>query len=277
MSNKNAYLLRSAMSVVISAGDAIQALRRDRITATQATAKEDGSPVTCADLLAHRAIATDLAILTPELPVLSEESRGVPYAERRGWNKFWMVDPLDGTKEFIRGSDEYTVNVALIENGCPTLGVVYVPARALLYFGTRELGSFVRRHDQERQISARSLVGEQMKIATSRSHIDPATEALVNSIAGAQTLGVGSSLKFCMVADGSVDLYPRLSPTMEWDIAAGHALVAAAGGDVRTPEGTALKYNQPDLRVPSFIAGSECALRQLNYFKPLEQQSTQTR
>ena len=258
-------LLDTAIAAALAAGDAIERMRRDNATTADIANKADGSPVTRADRTAHGLIATALANATPDLPLLSEESQAAPYAERREWRQFWMIDPLDGTKEFIRGSDEFTVNIALIDDGAPILGVVYAPAQGLLYYGAQGLGAYVRQRGEQRSIAVQDYVAAPMQIAASRSHRDPATEALIQAIPDAQCVAIGSSLKLCKVADGGAHLYPRLAPTMEWDIAAGHALVAAAGGAVVTPAGAVLQYNKPDLHIPSFVAGGKQTLRELGY------------
>jgi 3'(2'), 5'-bisphosphate nucleotidase len=217
--------------------------------------KDDRSPLTAADRAAHAAIVAGLAALEPRLPILSEEGRAIPYAERRAWSRFWLVDPLDGTKEFIKRNGEFTVNIALIENGAPVLGVVYAPALDRLYCGAVGEGAFVcsgtGHRDPVRVRSADPAAG--LTVVMSRSHPSPELDDFLRDIKVADALPVGSSLKFCAVAEGQADLYPRLGPTMEWDTAAGQAVVEAAGGRVLALDGSPLRYNKAELLNPHFI------------------------
>jgi 3'(2'), 5'-bisphosphate nucleotidase len=216
--------------------------------------KEDDSPLTRADLASHRLLVDGLRALAPAWPVLSEESKEVPYAERQAWERYWLVDPLDGTKEFIKRRDEFTVNVAMIERGEPVLGVVLAPALAELYYAARDRGSFKRRGDQAPgpiEVSDYRISGVTMVV--SRSHASAEVEALVRKIGPSESLSIGSSLKLCLVADGRAQLYPRLGPTMEWDIAAAQCVVEEAGGTVTDLSGRRLRYNKPSLENPPFI------------------------
>ncbi|PLX96816.1 MAG: 3'(2'),5'-bisphosphate nucleotidase [Desulfuromonas sp.] len=217
--------------------------------------KDDHSPLTAADKAAHEVIVDGLQQAFPDIPILSEEGASVPYPERKGWTQFWLVDPLDGTKEFVKRNGEFTVNIALIREGAPVLGVVYVPAQDKMYCGV--VGSGATRVDSNgniKKIHVRSPDMEQgLTVVMSRSHPSAELEAYLKGINVAEALPVGSSLKLCVVAEGLADLYPRLGPTMEWDTAAGHAVVLAAGGQVETPEGEALKYNKENLLNPYFI------------------------
>jgi len=234
--------------------------------------KSDRTPLTEADRRAHRAIGQGLA--TSGLPVLSEEGRAIPYKERRRWKRFWLADPLDGTKEFIKRNGEFTVNIALIDNGRPVLGVVLAPALGELYAGGEEFGAFKIESDklEKSEISARTIAaaGKRLplarprgphRIVASRSHMTPETEAFIEKKraehGGADIVSKGSSLKFCLVAEGAADVYPRFGPTMEWDTAAGHAVASAAGCRVTQADGsTPLVYNKEDLRNPWFIVRS---------------------
>ncbi|MCP3956307.1 MAG: 3'(2'),5'-bisphosphate nucleotidase CysQ [bacterium] len=222
------------------------------------TTKSDDSPLTRADLESHRVIAAGLARLTPEIPVLSEEGADAPYEDRRDWGRFWLVDPLDGTKEFIRRNGEFTVNIALIEGGAPVLGVVHVPVLARTLSGAVGLGAW--RHDGDGEpgtIAAAGTGGETLVVAASRSHPGPHLEAFLAALPEHRLLSMGSSLKLCLVAEGQTDLYPRLGPTMEWDTAAAHAVVSAAGGRVLGFDGHPLRYNKEDLHNPFFIVLSK--------------------
>lgn len=216
--------------------------------------KADESPLTRADLAAHQIIVRGLQELTPDIPVLSEESAARPYDERQTWAHFWLVDPLDGTKEFIKRNGEFTVNIALIEQGRPILGAVYAPALAVCYFGARGAGASVRREGVTQAISAcRFTQGQPVRVVASRSHADPRTAALIGQLGEHQCVSMGSSLKLCLVAEGRADVYPRLAPTMEWDTAAAHAVVLEAGGAVFDLGGDELRYGKADLHNPEFV------------------------
>jgi 3'(2'), 5'-bisphosphate nucleotidase len=217
--------------------------------------KADQSPLTEADLLSNRIIVDGLARLTPDIPVLSEESAAIPYRQRADWQRFWLVDPLDGTKEFIKRNGEFTVNIALIEQGRPVLGVVHAPVLDVCYAGAADTGAFVERGGHRPEpihVSPRDGQ-ETLKVVASRSHRDARTTALLDRLGPHECIAMGSSLKFCLVAEGSAHFYPRLGPTMEWDTAAAHAVVEAAGGKVCDLSGIALQYNKADLRNPEFF------------------------
>ena len=217
--------------------------------------KDDRSPLTAADLASHRLIVDGLNALTPELPVLSEESASVPWDERRRWTRYWLVDPLDGTREFVKKNGEFTVNIALIENGATTFGVVYAPALDELHWGQRGVGAFVRDGAEDVSILSRRPAAPPLRVAASRSHMDARTAAALQRMGEVQTQGLGSSLKFCRIAEGRFDVYPRFGPTSEWDTAAAQAVLEAAGGAVLTLDGQALRYNTKDsLLNPDFIA-----------------------
>ena len=188
-------------------------------------------------------------------PVLSEESAQIAYEDRKDWQRFWLIDPLDGTKEFIKHNGEFTVNIALIENGEPVLGVVYAPALDVCYFAARGVGAFVRRGQNEAQVIkvVDQVSGEPVKVVASRSHCDARTDSLLKKLGDYQCVSMGSSLKLCLVAEGAAHLYPRLGPTMEWDTAAAHAVVKYAGGRVCDTAGEELRYNKNDLHNPEFL------------------------
>jgi len=217
--------------------------------------KKDCSPLTAADLAAHRLIVDGLTALTPGVPVLSEESASVPWAERRSWTRYWLVDPLDGTREFVKKNGEFTVNIALIEEGATTFGVVFAPALDELHYGIRGVGAFVRDGVNDVPIMSRRPAAPPLRVAASRSHMDPRTAAALAHMGEAQTQGLGSSLKFCRIAEGRIDVYPRFGPTSEWDTAAAQCVLEAAGGAVLTLDGQPLRYNTKDsLLNPDFIA-----------------------
>lgn len=230
--------------------------------------KADQSPVTDADLAAHRCIAQGLVRLTPALPVLSEESRHIPWAERKTWQTYWLVDPLDGTKEFIKRNDEFTVNIALIHAHAPVLGVVHAPVSGVTWWGCAGLGAFKRTAHGEEAISVSNRTiprvasetdeARPLMMALSRSHIREADgvylEKLRAMYAQPSLMRVGSSLKFCLIAEGTADIYPRMGPTSEWDTAAAHCVLEQAGGVLTQPAGGAIVYNKEDLENPFFVA-----------------------
>ncbi|HEY8257358.1 MAG TPA: 3'(2'),5'-bisphosphate nucleotidase CysQ [Gemmatimonadales bacterium] len=217
--------------------------------------KEDRSPVTLADEVAHGILVEGLERLDPSIPIVSEEAQAASFEARRGWRKFWLVDPLDGTKEFIKRRAEFTVNVALIEEGEPVFGVVLAPALDLLYWAVKGEGAW--REDKgspaERIYSAAPAPGTPLTIVESLSHPSPELEEYLKTIPVARRVKAGSSLKFCWVAEGRADVYPRLGPTMEWDVAAGDCVYRQSGRDGERP--SPLTYNKPDLRNTSFIIG----------------------
>jgi 3'(2'), 5'-bisphosphate nucleotidase len=212
--------------------------------AAAATAKADGSPLTQADLAAHDAIAAGLAQACPEFPVVSEEDSARAEAPPDG--PFILVDPLDGTREFLSGNGEFTVNIALIDGGVPVAGVVHAPALGRLWAGALGSGASARGPGDvaSRPIAVRSPVNAGLVAVASRSHRDAQTDAFLAGLAIAGLRSVGSSLKFCLVAEGEADVYPRFGPTMEWDTAAGQAVLEAAGGRVVQPDGTPFRYGK---------------------------------
>ena len=215
--------------------------------------KEDRSPVTDADEAAHRTIVRRLRSLTPGIPVVSEES--AQPTDSGSAPRFWLVDPLDGTREFIDGNDEYTVNIALVEAEAPVLGVVLAPARGVLYGGAAGEGAWRQYRDApQTPIAARSIPETGPVAAISRSHSSAGTDVWLAKAGVTEAVRAGSSLKFCLIAEGAVDVYPRLGRTMEWDTAAAHAVLSAAGGSVSTLAGSPLTYGKPGLENPHFVA-----------------------
>jgi len=217
-------------------------------------AKADASPVTVADEAAEVLILEGLAELTPEIPVVAEETVAAGHVPELGDGRFWLVDPLDGTKEFLSRNGEFTVNIALIEGREPVLGVVFAPALGKVWWGARGAGAMLRDAAGERPIAARPRPASGIVAVASRSHSDPQTEAFLDQMGVAERISAGSSLKFCLVAEGRADVYPRFGPTMEWDTAAGHAVLRAAGGQVTTRDGAPFTYRKPGFRNPEFIA-----------------------
>ncbi len=254
-------LLEAVIALSRDAGEAILAVY-NRSEGFEVEKKGDQSPLTEADLAAHGVICPGLEKLLPGVPVLSEESEIPPYDERALWHRYWIVDPLDGTKEFIRRNGEFTVNIALIEDGVPVMGVVYVPVTGITYAGFLGVGAF-KYTDQGREsiavrsMAAREQAGEPVMVVASRSHgadaVDKMLAKIARSLGEVETRNMGSSLKLCLVAEGSADLYPRLAPTCEWDTAAAQAVVEAAGGRVLDDELRELRYNtKSDLLNPFF-------------------------
>jgi 3'(2'), 5'-bisphosphate nucleotidase len=222
---------------------------------TASVAKADGSPVTAADQAAEDIILPRLRALTPDIPVVSEEEASKGLTPEVSGARFWLVDPLDGTKEFISGNGEFTVNIALIENGVPVLGVVVIPARHETYAGAGPGSATLTDNEGTRAISVRPVPQAGLTVVGSRSHGDAsAMDAFLQGRQVAEFRPAGSSLKLCLIAAGEADLYPRLGTTMEWDIAAGHAVLLAAGGRLEQVDGTPFGYGKPDYRNPHFAA-----------------------
>jgi 3'(2'), 5'-bisphosphate nucleotidase len=216
--------------------------------------KPDRSPVTEADRAAHELISARLTALTPDIPILSEESASAGFEQRAGWTRLWLVDPLDGTKEFISRNGEFTVNIALVENGSPVLGVVYVPVIGTSYFGCRGQGAQKEQGACEiRSINVRRYGGTCPIVVASRSHAGPEIKRFLDGVGPHDVVNMGSALKLCLVAEGTADVYPRLGPTMEWDTAAAQCVVECAGGRVTDLQGRPLAYNKPDLHNPWFV------------------------
>jgi 3'(2'), 5'-bisphosphate nucleotidase len=225
-------------------------------------AKADRSPLTEADLAAHALIRDGLAALAPTVPLLSEESAPEDLAERRSWQRYWLVDPLDGTREFVKRNGEFTVNIALIEQGRSVFGVVYAPVLDALYWAQAGQGSWLCAADAEPvQLGVQQPAPRPLRVAVSRSHLDPKSAAMIQQLQQPLQVPLGSSLKFCRLAEGQVDLYPRFGPTGEWDTAAGQCVLEEAGGAVLDLDGQPLHYNQREgLINPDFIALGDVGL-----------------
>ena len=248
-----AISIEEVAAIASAAGDA--ALRLYRGNGAWVRRKEDGSPVTAADMAAEEVIRTRLRALDPAIPYLSEEGPLPAPAERRGWRRFWLVDPLDGTKEFLRRTDEFTVNIALIEDGEPVLGAVAAPALGVVYYAASGQGAWKRRGTRrsERIRSRLADPGQPLRVVESRSHPSPELEDFLAGYTVRERLKVGSSLKFCLLAEGRADIYPRLGPTMEWDVGAGDCVYRhSAEGE---PHPSPLTYNKPSLRNGRFVLG----------------------
>ena len=262
-------LLNTAIKASIEAGKKILEVYNSSDFEIQL--KTDNSPLTLADRKAHNIIIEYLA--ETGLPILSEEGKNIPYNKRKNWDRFWLVDPLDGTKEFIKRNGEFTVNIALIEKGKPIAGIVYVPVTDILFFGTTETGAFrkneaMKKSEKENQPDwftvAEKIPGrnknDYYRVVASRSHMSPETEYFIEKLKAThpkiEIVSKGSSLKLCLIAEGKADIYPRFGPTSEWDTAAGHALIIASGGKVVLADDTKtdLLYNKENILNPYFIA-----------------------
>ena len=205
--------------------------------------KVDNSPLTLADLESQRIIIEALKHLTPDIPILSEESAQAPWAERQSWQELWVVDPLDGTREFVKRNGEFTVNIALVVDHEAVLGIVAAPAQGLLYWGAAGVGAFSRHRDAPQCRIHTCPPQTPLRVGGSRSHTSPETASYLARLGPHVMTGMGSSLKFCLIAEGKADLYPRFGPTSEWDTAAGQALLETAGGHVTRLGGHRLRYN----------------------------------
>jgi len=250
-------LEKTLLDQVIQISKQAGQLLLDRQSEAQESAKlkKDGSPVTPADVLAENFILEQLGQVAPGIPILSEESPIPSYEERKDWKLFWLVDPLDGTKEYIKGRDDYTVNIALLENNIPVLAVIHAPGKNLTYFASKDGGSWKQVGEESpfRIYSERAQLDKELVIIESHSHGSSEQEFYLQSLKIQQRIKMGSSLKFCIVAEGSANLYPRFVPSMEWDVAAGDCIYrySAASGQ----HTTGLQYNKENLLNGSFIIG----------------------
>mgnify|MGYP001231274085 CR=1 FL=1 len=245
-------LIRELRDVALKAGAAIMEIYASDF---DVRSKDDRSPVTDADERAENIIVPRLAEITPDIPVIAEESVSAGNIPDITGGTFWLVDPLDGTREFISRNGEFTVNISLIEGGQPTMGVVYVPARHRMYTASGPGAAVIEEGNEDaRSIAARLPADDGLVAVASRSHRDAQTDEFLETLNIKDFTAAGSSLKFCLVAAGDADIYPRFGRTMEWDTAAGHAVLAAAGGTVRTTDGDELRYGKDGFENPHFIA-----------------------
>jgi len=258
--------------ICMDAGEAILEVYHSK-QAIEVDTKSDDSPVTKADLAAHKIIETGLKQLTPNIPVLSEED-GLPNFEtRKAWTEYWLVDPLDGTKEFINKNGEFTVNIALIRGNTAVLGLVYVPVTQTLYLGGPDMGSVKKHAGNETQLNTQPLSkGGKLRVVGSRRHGAEALDNMLANISGdfseIARVDMGSSLKICACAEGTADWYPRLALTSEWDTAAAHAVLKGAGGEIYTPELSPLLYNtKEDILNPYFHAVGDTSFEWPSYIK----------
>ena len=251
-------LLDSVMTVAAAAAQEILAVYDTDFGVRR---KEDHSPLTEADMAAHHCIVDGLGCLDPAWPVITEESAKLPFAERAQWRDYWLVDPLDGTREFVKRNGEFTVNIALISEHDPVLGVVLVPVTGDCYFAARGLGAFKREGAGKAQvIQVRKRPADHLVVAGSRSHGTPSTADFIQRLGRTELIAIGSSLKSCLVAEGRADVYPRFGPTSEWDTAAAQCIVEEAGGQLTDQALEPLRYNTKDsLLNPSFLAFGDAA------------------
>lgn len=248
-------MIETLISIAKEAGDAIMKVYAKENFHKEL--KEDKSPVTEADLAANTVIIERLKESFPKIPAFSEESKQVAFEERKNWKDYFLIDPLDGTKEFIKRNGEFTVNIAYVVNGSPELGVVYAPAKDILYYNTDESNSFKEWENKKEKLPFTSSPEGSFVMVASRSHMNDETKAFLKELEdqyeSVELISMGSSLKLCAVAEGSADAYPRMGPTSEWDTAAAHAVVKASGGEVyQYGTSEALKYNKEDILNPYF-------------------------
>ena len=257
--------LEQVIVITKAAGDAIMQVYSTDFNVVR---KDDNSPLTQADLAAHQVIVQALSKLTPDIAILSEESDSIDFEKRRQWQQYWLIDPLDGTREFVKRNGEFTVNIAFIDQHQPVLGVVYAPVTDLLYYASRGHGAYKQLEtsgpqNSPQKIHTRVLNLKQPTVAGSRSHSSEKMQQFMQhleSAAGAapELISMGSSLKICLVAEGIADVYPRLGPTSEWDTAAAHCVLLEAGGDIVDMSNQSLLYNTKDsLLNPNFFAKSD--------------------
>lgn len=216
--------------------------------------KEDHSPITAADIASHDIIVKGLRNISRDIPILSEEGAEIPWEERKKWRRFWLIDPIDGTKDFTQRTGEFTVNIAMIEDGEPVMGVVTAPALKEAFWGIKGEGAHMR--DRTGRVHRIRVADpkETLRVVASKNHLNEETRAFIEALGSHETVQAGSSLKFCRIAEGHADIYPRMGPTSEWDTAAAHAVLVAAGGKVQTPEGQTLVYGKENILNPNFIA-----------------------
>jgi len=250
-----ARLAESLMPIAERAGDAIMRIYDG---AFAVTSKDDNSPLTLADLESQRVIIDGLKRITPDIPILSEESAAAPWAQRRTWRELWIVDPLDGTREFVKRNGEFTINIALVVEHEPVLGLVSAPAQKLTYWGVAGAGAFMRPQEAAARRIHTAPPQKPLRVIGSRSHPSSQTAEYLARLGPHVMSGVGSSLKFCLLAEGNAELYPRFGATSEWDTAAGQAVLEAAGGHVTRLDGHRLRYNcRESLINGDFVAFSD--------------------
>ena len=245
MNTDSPELLPAVISIAENAANEILEIYQSDFSVEN---KEDNSPLTEADMASHKIIIAGLSNLTPDIPILSEESASIPFETRRNWQRYWLIDPLDGTREFVKRNGEFTVNIALIDNHQPVLGVVYVPVSRDCYFSSKGNGAYKQVNGEAAtKIKTKPSSGETFIVAGSRSHGSEQQQNFFTALGDdVEVIAIGSSLKLCLVAEGKVDIYPRFGPTSEWDTAAAHAVVLEAGGVVTDTQLKPLEYNRKE-------------------------------
>ena len=252
----NEQLISSVVEIAKEAGIAITEIYNSDF---DYQLKKDLSPITAADNLSHNIITERLKTLTPKIPILSEENCNIPYKIRSQWTQYWLVDPLDGTKEFIKKNGDFTVNIALIDNNKTVFGVIHIPVSNETYWGSKVSGSFCSNENNDvKQIYVSDNHHNPIRIVASRSHPSNMLASLLEIIVDYEIIKIGSSIKFCLIASGQADCYPRFGPTSEWDTAAGEAIVRFAGGHLVTANGDLMSYNlKEDYLNPNFIVSND--------------------
>jgi len=262
-------LCQEVITIAKQASDKILAVYN---TEFDVTSKEDNTPLTEADMAAHHVITEGLTKLTPKIPILSEESIDIPFSVRKQWKRYWLVDPLDGTREFVKQNGEFTVNIALIDNHRAILGVIHTPVSGVLYYATNHDGAFKQLPGEEPvAIHTRNKPQDKTLVAGSRSHRGASLNEFLEKIGDHEIVSMGSSLKSCLVAEGSVDIYPRLGPTSEWDTAAAQCIVENAGGQLLDLSMKPLLYNtKEELLNPHFLVIGDTSYDWGRYFRNTE-------
>ncbi len=259
MNLNNQEFVLDILNIAIDAGKEILKIYKKNFNVDL---KVDNSPITEADINSNNLIKKRLIEIEKNIPILTEESL-VNWETRRVWNKYWLIDPLDGTKEFINRNGEFTVNISLIENNSPIFGVIYAPEKSLLYYGIKNNGSYklitqdnINKLTEFKKININKNIASKIKIIGSRSHSNKDFHTWVeNNFSQYELISIGSSLKFCIIAEGTADIYPRLGPTSEWDIAAGHVILEEAGGKLKSFDNTEILYNtKKNIINPNFLA-----------------------
>jgi len=263
------HLLQDVIDIAQQAGEHLRRFYQDSVVVHM---KEDNTPVTEADMFVSQFLTEKLTALTPDIPILSEENCQIPLEERSRWQSYWLIDPLDGTQQFINRTDQFSILISLVKNGQPVLGVIYVPVKRVLYFAVEGIGAYkcsgivapvgkgttLQQMIKESELMPLEDVRDHFIVVASRSHLSPETETYIADLkkkhGSVELISSGSSIKICLVAEGSADVYPRFAPTMEWDTAAGHAIARAAGMEVyQAGKDEPLRYNKEDLLNPWFI------------------------
>ena len=248
--------LKSIIDTSYLAGEKILEIYNDDNYKSSIEIKKDASPLTIADKASNNVIINSLKKINTKIPILSEEEKEIDFSSRKDWNRFWLVDPLDGTKEFINRNGEFTVNIALIEDSSPVMGVVYAPVKKKLWYGLKNYGSFlINNNEKPIKISKKKPLDEIIKIVSSRSHAnDKKLKKYLKKFKKHEIVSMGSSIEMCLVADGTAHYYPRFGPTMEWDTGAAHAVVKYANGNIYNIDTKEeLIYNKENLLNPGFI------------------------